>query len=481
MNDWFEVDRKGLAQLVERRGKGALIAELIQNAWDEDGVSKVEVELQPGGGRPIVYLTVEDDAPNGFRDLADAFTLFRPSYKKTDPGKRGCFNLGEKLVLAFCNDAQIRTTCGTITFGPNGRRQSKDRRKSGTVFEAEMYMTRMELSDALEHLHKLIPPAKIRTVINSEELLDRRPVRTFTATLETRVADDQGVMRTRQRKTTVELHEPLPGETAGVYERGIPVVETGDRWHVNVGQRVPLNMERDNVTPAFLRHVRVLVLNEMHERIEGDQANDTWVRQATADSRCSDQAVTTAVEERFGVDHVTYDPSDRESAATATSRGFTVLHGGMLSAGEWENVRRAGASRPAGQLFPTPKPYCEDGKPVTVIPEKEWSAGMGDFASYAEHIARLLLDVDINVSMVDEQTGFTACYGSRRLDVFVPVVGRDWFDLGPGVAWDSLLLHELAHERESDHLSHGFHEAICNLGAKLKEIALTNPDLLRVQ
>jgi hypothetical protein len=31
---------------------------------------------------------------------------------------------------------------------------------------------------------------------------------------------------------------------------GIPVVETGDRWHVDVAQKVPLNFDRDNLPPA---------------------------------------------------------------------------------------------------------------------------------------------------------------------------------------------------------------------------------------
>ena len=36
------------------------------------------------------------------------------------------------------------------------------------------------------------------------------------------------------RKTQVWVYKPLPGETATLYEMGIPVVETGDRFHVDV-------------------------------------------------------------------------------------------------------------------------------------------------------------------------------------------------------------------------------------------------------
>ena len=83
----------------------------------------------------------------------------------------------------------------------------------------------------------------------------------FEETLPTVIADEEGVLRKTNRKTQVRVYEPLPGETAMLYEMGIPVVDTGDRFHIDVGQKVPLNMDRDNVTPAYLRAIRVAVLN----------------------------------------------------------------------------------------------------------------------------------------------------------------------------------------------------------------------------
>jgi hypothetical protein len=95
----FEVDRRGLAQILERRGKGFVLPELIQNALDED-VRRVTVTLEPVKGRSVARVQVEDDSPVGFRDLVDAFTLFAPSYKKDIATARGRFNVGEKLVVA---------------------------------------------------------------------------------------------------------------------------------------------------------------------------------------------------------------------------------------------------------------------------------------------------------------------------------------------------------------------------------------------
>ena len=44
--------------------------------------------------------------------------------------------------------------------------------------------------------------------------------------------------------------EALPDETATLYEMGIPVVETGDKWHYDIGQKVPLTIKFD--VPSFL-------------------------------------------------------------------------------------------------------------------------------------------------------------------------------------------------------------------------------------
>jgi DNA topoisomerase VI subunit B len=113
MNNWFEVDKAGLAKILARKGLESAVFELIQNAWDEDGVTTVKVSLESiGHGR--ARLRVEDDAPAGFSDLSHAFTLFAESKKKANPEKRGRFNLGEKLVLAICSEAKIVTTSGLV-------------------------------------------------------------------------------------------------------------------------------------------------------------------------------------------------------------------------------------------------------------------------------------------------------------------------------------------------------------------------------
>ena len=85
---WFAVDKQGLADLVASKGKVFILHELLQNAWDCPAVREVTVVMSPVKGAPLVNLTVVDDDPDGFRDLAHAYTLFAPSEKKSDPIRR---------------------------------------------------------------------------------------------------------------------------------------------------------------------------------------------------------------------------------------------------------------------------------------------------------------------------------------------------------------------------------------------------------
>ena len=109
---WLEVNAKGMRQLLAGRDKAFILRELVQNAWDEPGVTEVNVTLKKIPGRAKAELVVDDDAPEGFHDLTHAWTLFAENRKRKDPTKRGRFNMGEKEVLVLCDHASIATTTG---------------------------------------------------------------------------------------------------------------------------------------------------------------------------------------------------------------------------------------------------------------------------------------------------------------------------------------------------------------------------------
>jgi len=349
MSNWFSVDKAGLAAVLERRGKAFALFELVQNAWDS-GAERVSVTLTPIPGQAYAQLEIDDNG-EGFADLSHAHTMFARSTRADDAEKRGRFNLGEKLVLSVCRWAAIETTSGTLEFCNTGNlRRGSDKRESGTRFVAEIKMTRDEYGECCEAMRRLIPP--VATTFNGAEIERPDSIARFDTKLPTEIADADGLLRRTTRLGTVEVYEGN-GE---LLELGIPVCETTNGYRVNVLQKVPLNMERDNVTPAFLRTIQAALLNNVHDRLSPEEASMPWAQEAAGDARATPAAVKAVIKARFGERAVVATPNDPMANAAAEAAGFTVIPGGSLSADAWANIRKHNLLLPASQVFPTPKP-----------------------------------------------------------------------------------------------------------------------------
>lgn len=475
------VDRQGLARKLAGRPKAFVLYELLQNAWDEE-ISEVHVETKMLPGQPVCQISVVDDCPEGFKDLSSVYTMFKDSKKAHDPTKRGRFEMGEKLVIALALKAEVVSTKGSIIFEGDSRRQTRARRHQGTQFVGEFRMTRGGFSDFEQSVKMLAVPEHILTFYNGELLNPRRAVHTFETTLQTIRTDDEGNLVPTQRKTEVKVYEVLPGETAHIYEMGIPVVETGDKWHYDVQQRVPVNWERNNVPPSYLKTLRVEVLNAMHEDLTQEDSVAPWVSDAADDDRCAGEAIKTVVLQRFGERVVINDPSDPEGTKIAVSEGYTVIHGGAFSKGAWDNIKTAQAALPAGQVTPSPKPYDPNGRPENVIPEEKWTSDMKRRAEFARGLFRRLIHQNCHVVIVNEpQASWSANFGELlngyRLCLNIGRLGKVWF-AKPNRYEEilDLLLHEFCHYEVKDHLSHEMHEMATKLGARLTNLALNEPE-----
>jgi len=462
--DWFTVDKEGLYKLLKRKGMEFLVYELVQNAWDT-ATTKVEVRLEPVDGRPLVQLSVIDDDPDGFQNLAHAYTLFAESQKKGDPEKRGRFNLGEKMILSACIGASITSTTGTVLFNSDGRSSSRKRRDAGTEFRALVRMTRDELASVLVAVRELLPP--IPTSINGQQLPTRKPLRTFEATLATEIADEEGFLRRSKRKTQVRVYQSVPGQASHLYEMGIPVVDDDMPWDIEVMQKIPLNAERDNVTPAYLRDVHVAVLNAMHAFLTPEVAALPAVSDALEDDQIEAAAVKAVLTQRYGDKRAVHDPGDAEAGRRLHGQGYQIIQGGSFSKAAWANIKRHDAAQPAGQLSPSPKPYSDDpNAPLRkLIEEFDWTPGMAKMAAYARECARRFVGREIVVRYDVGRVGasWSACYGSGELTFNHARLGQAWFDQGPTAEVNDLLIHELAHEF-GDHLSDTFDHALSRMG-----------------
>lgn len=483
---WFDVDKEGLAKLLERKGKEFVLYELVQNAWDTDAKEIMVTVKASEDLKGYSEVEVTDDHPDGWKDLTHAWTLYAESEKKGNAEKRGRFNLGEKLVLALCKQARIETTTGGVMFDVDGRHTLRNKRAAGSRFWALIRMNQVEREAALQAVMKLLPPRGVKTFVNGALIAPRIPIRTIDATLATEIADSEGILRRSARKTQIEIFETKEGEVAAVCEMGIPVVEVGgseggDKWHYNVLQKVPLNSDRDNVTPAYLREIRTLVMNEMYKEVTPEEAMEPWARDAASDDSISKPAMEHIITQRFGEKRVIMDNSDQEGTKIAVSQGYQVITPGSLSKDEWANVRRYEVALPAGQVTPSPRPYSPDGEVQKTLPEEKWTPGIKKIAAYAKFVAKHILSVDIRVKIVtDISWPFSATFGpSGELTMNLGRLGHAWFDGPFWTAVDELFIHELSHHRVSDHLSSSFHDECCRIGAALVNVALFFPEKMQ--
>jgi len=471
------VDLAGLRLLVERRGKSFALLELLQNCWDEPGVTRVDVTTE-SIARGVVRVAVDDDAPDGFHDLTHAYTLFASSKKKANPEQRGRFNVGEKLVIALANEFWVDTTSGAVHIDVRKNERHTNRRRyreSGSRITADLRMTQDEHLEALRIFRTVLPPPGIETTINGVRLDRRHVVAVERAILATEIADEHGFLRPTKRQTDIEVYDPAEGETGTLYEMGIPVVETGDRYHYNVLQKVPLNADRDNVPPSFLRDVRAIVLNAMAHTLDGEEAAEPWVGEALEDDLVEPSAVSTVMTARFGAKRVTFDMSDPEANRSALAAGYTVIPSNTFSRSAWNNVRGAGTTLPAGRTFPTAKPFHPDGSPLKTIDPKDYTDGEERFV---RGVAQLHLDLvgrEIAVTLAkDRGWKFNGAYGGGQIIL-------NLFCIEP-VLWDEdtlrTILHEFGHAY-GDHLTHAFDDGIAKVAAKLVALVTDDPTYLR--
>ena len=495
----FEVDKKGLAKLLERRGKHFALLELAQNAFDEDGVTEVDMtlEFRESAGEVGIYdLVVEDNAPEGFADITHAYTLFAESKKKGRADQRGRFNLGEKLVIAICDWVQIHTTKGLIEFTDEGRIEHDGHppRKKGTRFTASLKMTADEFAEAEAAVETLLVPGHIEASFNGRPLEKRIPARVFETVLRTEIADSEGYLRPTQRKTKVSVHEPRDGEKAMLYEMGIPVVETDDRWHVDIAQKVPLNTDRDNVPPGWLRDVRAAVLNNCADLLDADAAKAKWVDDAIEDEKIEAEAVSAVVKGRYGDKAVIEDRSDPEGTKMAMQQGYAVIPGGSFSKDAWKNLKRHEAVKPAGQVTPSPDPSRHGEGELALMEPEHWPQAVKEVAAICRSIAGLVIGQEIEVKIATAITWpYSATWQRRSLPPFdaeTPILtfnygrlGHAWFkDRGPGGELSekqlALLIHEMAHQKVSDHLTREFYDECCRIGARVARLAMARPTIL---
>lgn len=469
---WFDVDKAGLAKLLEERGAAFAVLELVQNALDTEA-DEVVIDLNKVDDG-VYALRVVDNDPTGFSNLAHAFTLFAESEKKGNALKRGRFNLGEKLVLALCDSAAITSTKGTIHFAAEGRTESRIKTERGSVIDLTIRLTD-EDADEVERLIKTVLfPEGVKVLFNGDVLQARTAVRVVKASLPTVAARDNGTLFNTSRKTEVRLVQPQPGEKPHLYELGIPVVEIDLPFHADVQQKVPVGFNRDSVNPSYARALYVAIVNEASDLVaKGDTASRSWAADALADPKISADAVRAIIEAKYGVDAdklVRFDPSDPQSKTEAQSLGLDVIGGRAFTPEQWDNINKAGLLPAAGKVAPSRNsvlhPSTEEEAEVVTLEFSDLTDAQRDAVQYTVEFATYLLGRDVTVKVVKDDRAYLASWSGRTLTYNAKRISKGtWTNQS---SLDATIIHEVSHSKASDHLDHRFYEACCTFGAKAR-------------
>lgn len=468
-DNWFDVDKDGYGQLMADRPKVAILHDLIQNVLDEDATRCVITLTSPAGRRKdVARLIVEDDVPTGFADLRDAYTMYRPSKKKGDPTKRGRFNEGEKFVLSQCDSAMIATTTGTVYFDADGTRHTDDHTTSvGSRFEALVRLTVEQVEKVVDDAQRLIIPADFLVTINGIGILTREVLKTTEGTLPTVTVNGGGEL-TRTRRTC-QIDILAPAGQAHLYEMGIPVVEIDCPFDINVHQKVPLNRDRDSVTPAYRRDLLAIVLDETVDLLTGGQISASWVKDALVSA--STETVKTATIKMFGQGWVIGTPADREADKNAITHGKTVVSGRTLTPDAWNAVRRANAAVSSATNYSLKPDHGS--RPAVRAKTDQFTTNL---RRYATKLCRHLLDSDyVEIDIWDDPgEKHAGKYCGGRIVINLAALRREGSMRDTETfahRIDDLLIHECAHKWSDDHLCLKYVQACTSLGAKARTLS----------
>lgn len=458
----FEIDSQGFAQLQTARVPWRLAKEVVSNSYDEKEVTKIEVELRMTLDGALFI--VKDDGL-GFRDLRDAYTLYKTTPKRSDPTVRGVWNRGEKELLAIAKHGAINTTSGSVFFdGSHRQEQPSNRTRKGTVVTVLMDWTKKEMDEVEKHLKKLIPPADKTYMVNGYIVPNREPLHKVKATLETVLLAEDGLMRSTCRKTTINVLPVMNDEVPMLMEMGIPIQELDSQevpWHLDVQQKVPLSPNRDSVRPAYLQDVLAEVLNVVAQNMTPEQTSATWVKEAIGDSRVVKETIKQVFETRFEGKAVIGNPLDPLAMERAQQAGMQIIHPRSLTESERKAIKETGVVQNVSAVYGltpgTSNPY-------------EPTKNMKAIEALVHRLAPKIVGHDVQVQFVTLQGSYGAAYcGSGTLTFVVNRLGSGWFDHGLTSDVLGLILHELSHELvSSGNPPHGqeFVEALGKLAGK---------------
>lgn len=449
----FAVSAAGMRALHADRPPWTLIKELIQNSWDEaPHATECRVSLTPAAGGGVLVV-VTDDGP-GFADIKDAWTLMGDTAKRSDPRKRGRFNLGEKEIISAARAATVETVGYTVDFPPlGGRFVSSNDRAAGVRVTCEMEWHPDVIPDIVAQLRRL-RPRECRLYVNGDAVPQYAPLRTVAATLDTVLQDAPGQpLRPTRRKTEIQILERRDAAAGWLYEMGIPIQPAQCPYDLDVMQKVPMPPNRDTVSAGYLQALYAETLNAVHQLLENEEFGADWVKNAIGSRRVTPPTVAAVVKGRYG-DKAALTSNSADANMHAAEAGYELVNPRSLSPAEREKFREFAKMPSARELFPQPQPSLT--AVSIIIPRDEHQ----EFIEWAESTAAL---ANLNAAVVVIEEPKSGRLADCTANTANPTVRFNRATL-PQAFFDppfgreehlDILFHELGHALANTPMAHG--------------------------
>ena len=380
--DRFTVSHEGMREQHAGRAPWELVKELIQNAWDEAPQATVCTVTIKKDDDAHTLITVSDDGP-GFVDIADAYTLMKPTPKRADPTKRGRFNLGEKEFVSVSIRADIKTVGKTVRFPPSGgRRVVANDRTSGTEITATMPWDSTQALELETRLRKF-RPTDCALSINGWQIPTRAPAVVHNALMETVLQDGPGEpVRKTRRRTEIHLLQPV-ADNAWLYEMGIPIQEIDGPWDVDVQQKVPMPPNRTEVPARYVNAIHAECLNAAHELMDPQGFGEEWVKMAMNEDRTSPDAIASTIKGRYGEEPL-FTSSDANANLLASEKGHQLVNPRSLTPKERKRFKEDGGMLTTKERFKE-ELYPDPTNTLFVLPTKNEDK---PFVAWVDRMAR---------------------------------------------------------------------------------------------
>jgi hypothetical protein len=368
----------------------------------------------------------------------------------------------------------VVTTSGSVFFEGDQRWLGRTRLDKGTRVEVSVRWTHEQCDEVLRRLRSFHPPAGKTYVVNGVQVPSREPDEVAQAKLLTVLKDD-GQMRNVMRETAIHIHRLRTDEDPVLMELGIPIMSLAEYavpFVIDVQQKVPMNPERDSVSPAYLRDVLAEVLNVVANGLFEDEANAKWVNVALPDERVMPTTVQTVKDTRIG-NALILNPFEPHSNEEAVRHGF-----GLVSTKGWDpevvqRFKQDADWMTTSQVFVPPK--ASAATPVVETP------GMVRTRHFIEAVCRYLRLPVPPVHFVELEHAWAQadCSGSE-VTFYVNKTGTACFDsLNEGVL--RLVFHELGHLGQRGANPYGDHdEAWGERAILLMASTMLNPKTLEL-